>query len=187
MINKPLPELDKSKVRWEQDLDISIEGETWGELCQNGVTSYLNSRYRMIQFNFLHQMCITPSKLYKFNKKNSPLCSRCGVEEGTFLHSTWTWSPLVQGFWQKVCHFISDIHGVSFPPDPEVCLLGNYTNSNITQDNAIRLTEILLIIAKKCIAIKWKSDTVIPINLWLSEVNNCVPLEKNNILVKKKK
>ncbi len=86
--------------------------------------------------------------------------------------------PLVQEFWQKVCNLISDIHGVSFPTDPEVCLLGNYTNSDITQDYAIRLTEILLIIAKKCIAIKWKSDTVIPISLWLSEVNNCVPLEK---------
>ncbi len=102
MINKPLPELDKSKVRLERDLDISIEGETWGELCKDGVTSYLNSRYRMIQFNFLHQLYIIPSKLHKFNKKKkSPLCFRCGVEEGTFLHSTWT-CPLVQEFWQNV-------------------------------------------------------------------------------------
>lgn len=40
MINKPLPELNKSKVRWEHYLDISIEGETWGEgLCKDVVAS----------------------------------------------------------------------------------------------------------------------------------------------------
>lgn len=65
-----MPESDKSTVRWEHDLDISIEGETWGELCKDGATSYWNSRYRIIQLNFLHQLYIKPSKLHKFNKKS---------------------------------------------------------------------------------------------------------------------
>ncbi len=41
---------------------------------------------------------------------------------------------------------------------------------------------MLLIIAKKCIALKWKSDIDVPSGLWLSEVCNCVPLEKITFL-----
>ncbi len=50
----------------------------------------------------------------------------------TFLHSTWL-CPKVMEFWVQVCNIISQIHGISFPVDPEVCLLGNFTNSNIVK------------------------------------------------------
>ena len=77
-----------------------------------------------------------------------------------------------------VCDTISSIHGVAFPLDPEVCLLGNFTNTNLRQSHTIKLTEILLAIAKKCIALKWKLDSSLPVAMWLSEVNSCIPLEK---------
>ncbi|CAB1349379.1 unnamed protein product, partial [Coregonus sp. 'balchen'] len=56
------PELDKSRLRWEKDLGINLDEGLWSDLCRDGVTSTLNSRYRLIQFNFLHQLCITPSR-----------------------------------------------------------------------------------------------------------------------------
>jgi hypothetical protein len=55
-----------------------------------------------------------------------------------------------------VCDTISSIHGVAFPLNPEVCLLGNFTKTNLRQSHTIKLTEILLAIAKKCVALKWK-------------------------------
>jgi len=58
------------------------------------------------------------------------------------------------------CSIISVIHGFTFPVDPDKCLLGNFTSSNV-------------LFAKK-----WKSDTVIKISLWFMEVSNCIPLEK---------
>ena len=130
----------------------------------------------MIQFNFLHQTYYTPSKLHGYNANVSPLCFRCGLEEGTFVHSTWQCSKL-QGFWQGVCNALSTIHGVTLPLDPELCLLHNFSNCNLSK-HAIKLTETLLVIAKKCIALKWKSDLPLPIGLWLAEVNRCIPLEK---------
>lgn len=175
--NQPLDDPDKSRKRWEQDLGVRIDADLWGQLCKDGVTSTLNSRYRLIQFNFLHQLYYTPSRLHTFNNSISPLCFRCGTEEGTFLHSTWL-CPKVKVFWEQVCDSISQIHGIDFPMDPEVCLLGNFTNSNLRNRQAIKLTEMLLIIAKKCIALKWKADTDVPIGLWLSEICSCVPLEK---------
>ena len=172
-----LPGLDKPRLRWGKDLGIDLDEDLWSDLCRDGVTSTLNSRYRLIQFNFLHQLYITPSRLHKFNPDISSLCFRCGSDEGTFLHSTWQCSKL-HGFWQGVCDTISSIHRVVFPLDPEVCLLGNFTNTNLRQSHTIKLTEILLAIAKKCIALKWKLDSSLPVAMWLSEVNSCIPLEK---------
>jgi len=45
---QPLVDPDKSRRRWEQDLAVRIEGDLWGQLCKDGVTSTLNSRYRLI-------------------------------------------------------------------------------------------------------------------------------------------
>lgn len=175
--NQSVSELDKSKIKWEQELGLTIDASLWTDLCKDSVTSTLNSRYRLIQYNFLHQLYITPSKLHRFNPKISPLCFRCGSVEGTFLHCTWT-CPKVIPFWQKVCSIISEINGKTFPVEPEVCLLGDFTNADFRNKYALKLTEIMLITAKKCIALKWKSDTPIPVGMWLSELKSCVPLEK---------
>lgn len=70
MTNKPQPKLDKSKIRWERDLGISADGEVWSELCKEGITSYLSSRYRLTPSNFLHQVYFTPSRLHKFSPLN---------------------------------------------------------------------------------------------------------------------
>lgn len=40
------------------------------------------------------------------------------------------------------------------------------------------LTEILLVIARKGIVSKWKSDAPVPVGTWLSEINSCIPQEK---------
>ncbi len=180
-----IPGMDRSRLKWEKDLGINIDEQLWRNLCKDRVTSTLNARYRLIQFNFLQQLYITPHKLHKYNSNISSLCFRCGMEEGTFLHSTWQCSKL-QGFWQGVCETLSNILGVTFPLDPEICLLGNFTNSSLTTKYAKKLTEILLIIAKKCIAIKWKSDAPLSIKMWLCEINSCVPLEKISYWMQKR-
>lgn len=154
---------------------INLYGEFCGDLCRDGVTSTLNSRYRLTQYNLLHQLYFTPYKLHKYNSDILPLCLRCGLDEGTFPHSTWH-CPKLWGFWQAVCDTLSSIHGVVFPMDGEICLLGNLANLKIIM--LLKLAEILLVIAKKCIASTWKSDIPLPIGMWLSEINSFIPLEK---------
>lgn len=57
------------------------------------------------------------------------------------------------------------------------------SNSNLTRSYSIKL---LLAIVKKCIATKWKSDLPEPTGLWLSEVNNRIPLENITYLLRNK-
>lgn len=90
----------------------------------------------------------------------SPLCFRCGLAEGTLLHSTWQCSKL-QGFWQGIYDALSTIHGVTFPMDPEVCLLGNLLDSNIRHSHSIKLTEIPLATAKLQVEVRS------PITCWI--------------------
>ncbi len=138
------------------DLGIEINPVLWNNICRNCVTCTLNSRYSLTLFNFGHQIYLTPSKLHGFHLNVLPLCFRCGRTEGTFLHSTWECSKF-GGFLQGMCAVLSTIHGDTFPVDLEICLLGNLSKSNVRHSHSIKLTEILL--AKKCIAVKWKSNS----------------------------
>lgn len=63
------------------------------------------------------------------------------VEGTSFLHSTWQCSKL-QDFWRVFIEFLSQWI-------PEICFLGNLLNSNLTHSHSIKLTEILLAVAKK--------------------------------------
>lgn len=64
------------------------------------------------------------------------------------------------------------------PLETEICLIGNFTNSNPKTNYAKKLTEVILAIDKKCIATKWKSDAILTIKIWFCELNSCVTLEK---------
>lgn len=73
--------------------------------------------------------------------------------------------PKGKVLWIQVCKIISQVHGIDFAFDQEICLLGSYTNSNLQHNRAIKLTEMLLTTAEICIALKWKTD--IPTGQWI--------------------
>lgn len=68
--------------------------------------------------------------------------------EGTFLHSTWQCIHL-QAFLHDVCDTLALIMEASFPLDPEICLLGNFTNVNVRNNFNVKFTEIALATAMK--------------------------------------
>lgn len=104
MEGAPKSGLHKSRERWESDLRVTIGTELWSELCKKSLTATINSRYRLTHYNFLHQTYITPQKLHHYKSEISSLCFRCGIEEGSFLHCTWSCTKLGT-FW----HNFSDI------------------------------------------------------------------------------
>lgn len=114
---------------------------------RDGETSTLNSRFRLIQLNFWHQLYYTPSRLHTFKISISPLRFRCAVEEGTSLHSAWLW-PKVKVLWEQVCTIISQIHGLIFH------WIQRYVYWAITQiltSSIIKLTQMLLTIAENAL------------------------------------
>ena len=66
---------------------------------------------------------------------------------------------------------------MQLPLDPQTCLLGDTTN--------IEFLSLALCVARKCIAITWKSDSQFSTGRWVSEINSCVPLEKMTYTLRK--
>lgn len=75
---------------------------------------------------------------------------------------------------------------VLFPLDPEICLLGNFTNVNLRNNFNIKYTEITLATVRKCVRLTWKSDSPLSITRWLSEMNKCIPMEKISYALRNK-
>ena len=107
------------------------------------------SRYRLIQFNFLHQLYITPSSSTQIYPPYVLDVAQMKEHSSIPLGSVQNYTVSGRGYAIPNPQFT-----VAFPLDPEVCLLGNFTNTNLRQSHTIKLTEILLAIAKKCIALK---------------------------------
>lgn len=174
----PKPGVHKSRMRWETDLGITIDEQLWSDLCQDSMSATINARYRLVHYNFLHQLYLTPQKIHKSKPELSEMCFRCGVEVGSFLHCTWLCTK-VRPFWFDFCDTMTKVTGVTFPLDPELCLLGNLTSiSRFLPKSQIKFVEIALCVARKCLTVTWKSDSYLHIDRWSSEINSCIPLEK---------
>ena len=157
------------EVRWESDLNITIDESLWSDLCRDGLSATINARYRLTHYNFLHQTYYTPQRLHKYKSEISDLCFRCGTEEGSFLHCTWQCIK-VRTFWYDFCDTLAKIIDAPFPLDPELCLLGNFTSISANlRRHKIKFVEVALGVARKCIAITWKSDSPVAIARWFSD------------------
>lgn len=64
-----------------------------------------------------------------------------------------------------------------FSLDPQICLLGDFTNvSTLLRKSPQKFLELALCIAKKCKTITRKAGKL-PIFRLISEMNSCIPLE----------
>jgi len=114
------------------------------------------------------------------------MCFRCGIEVGSFLHCTWLCAK-VRSLWYDFCHALTKITRVTFPLDPELCLLGKLTtfNGSLTKIQT-KFVEISSCVARKCIAMTWKSDSPTLMDRWYVEINSCIPLEKITYSLRKR-
>lgn len=174
----PKPKLYRSKERWESDLNITIEDALWSDLCKDSISATINSRYRLIHYNFLHQLYLTPEKIHGSKPELSEVCFRCATEIGSFLHCTWS-CVKVRDYWLDLCDTLSNITRISIPVEPEICLIGNFMKINEPLNKyQTKFLEIALAVAKKNIAVTWKSDSPLHLTKWYTEMNRCIPLEK---------
>ena len=172
--------IHKSRQKWESNLDIKIEEVKWSRLLFDSVTNTINVRLRLVQYNFLHQLYITPQKINRFNSNLSAHCFRCNQEIGTFLHSTWSCSK-VQPFWNNLRAVLEQITHIQLPHSPTLFLLSDIEGSELKSKlnkYQIEFLKIALAVAKKTIAVSWKLDSPLSIERWKSEIVSCIPLEK---------
>lgn len=108
--------LTRSLDRWRVDIP-ALDEEKWEECVTTFIPSMIAAKDRFIQLKFLHRAYYTPQRLSRTYSQLDPKCTRCSIEVGTFWHVVWS-CPKIRLYWEAIIVTLSDICGVSIPPDP---------------------------------------------------------------------
>ena len=67
LVNTTTESSNYKRLAWMEDLQTDITEQEWETACYQAQTIYINSRFKLIQYNWLMITDITPEKLNKFN------------------------------------------------------------------------------------------------------------------------
>lgn len=152
------------KIIWEKEFNIQVTEEDWCTVWENAKSLSICNKVRAIQLKILHRAHISPSQRSRFRADCSPFCPKCKTEIGSLTHCLWFCNK-IQRFWWGVSEELNKILGVTLVPDPRTYLLG--VSPPVGLDKCkIRLFNILIFSAKKCILLKWISDKAPSIRMW---------------------
>ena len=88
---------------------------------------------QQFQFRIVHRILATNARLHKYGKKQSPMCHTCPTIKDTIEHAMLE-CPEVYQFWLKIIeHFCQLQQTEIFIPTVENTILGQTSNSQITQ------------------------------------------------------
>ena len=145
-----------TKQAWEADLGVEIIDCDWAEMWEYAKEISVCNRTKSIQFRILHRIHITPALRNKMDTNTSPLCLKCKVEIGNYVHCLWSCVKL-QNYWYDIVSELSVIFGVSIDLNP-VCLLLGFPDAHIVNDKHKRLFNLLTFAARKNILLYWIKD-----------------------------
>ena len=119
---------------WKLDLQEDLTVEQWSTACSEAQSQTGNTRLKLLQYNWLMRVYITPVKLNKFNNDIPDLCNRCEKDRGTLFHCLWS-CPKLQVFWREVAQEIQKILSINIVPEPKFFLLGLYPDGHMGAAN----------------------------------------------------
>lgn len=163
-------------MAWIEDLQTDITEQDWEKACYCAQMLSINSRFKLIQYNWVMRTYITPEKLNKFNP-NIPDCCKCRTEKGTLFHCIWKCKH-IQDFWKEIINTISHIIHKDIPIRPEICILGLFPEALALRPHERKLVNLCLLQAKCLIARHWKSVGYPSTNLWINELSSCIMIER---------
>ena len=73
---------------WKEDIREDIVLGEWSSICTKVQTQTVNTRLKLLQYNWLMRTYVTPAKLNKFNSIVPDICYKCNHSEGALFHST---------------------------------------------------------------------------------------------------
>ena len=91
----------KARVRWQEEMSMSISDMQWTYCCSAIRRVSSNSRHRLVHFKYIQRVYYTPQHLYQYGLRDTSACPRCGMEEAGFLHVAWSCTQ-IQEYWTQV-------------------------------------------------------------------------------------
>lgn len=161
---------------WETDLATKFDEDTWQNICDRVFFPFTSNKIKETNFKFIHKLYLTPIKMHKISKENSPNCQRCKIKEGTFLHMFWSCEK-INNFWKAIHSFTKAVLELEFEMIPCVYLLNVINNYHLDQKKC-RLLIAISYFAKKCILLWWKNELAPTFSLFIEQISQFLPLEK---------
>lgn len=171
---------------WREDIQEDVSLEEWGSVCAEAHSQTVNTRLKLLQFNWLMRTYITPVKLHKFNSNIPDTCIKCEQAIGTLFHCMWECGEITK-FWREVSHAIFKMLGIHLPLHPKLFILGIYPTTPIIQTKKKALINMCLLQAKRLIALSWKNLNGPHIGQWLRGMSSCLSMEKITYILKGKR
>lgn len=185
LVNTTTESSNSKRLAWIEDLQTDITEQEWETACYRAQTISINSRLKLIQYNWLMRTYITPEKLNKFNPNIPDTCIKCGKEKGTLYHCIWK-CDIIREFWRRTINTISKIMDKEIPLLPEICILGVIPKTMALGSHENKLLNLCLIHTKRLIARHWKSVHCPSLDLWFAELSSCIAVERLTYTIKRK-
>lgn len=133
------------------------------------------TRYRLVQFKYLHRVYYTRMRLWRIGVIQSLVCLRCGNGDGSFFHTVWSCTAL-QLLWHKVRLCLNEVLGWILPSDPRLFLLHS-TDGIGGNRYKQHLLFPALTLPKRDIAQNWKASSPPTIGKWKTDLDRCMGAE----------
>ncbi len=164
-------------VAWGTDLQYDFSDLEWSEVCVRAQNLSINTRFKLLQYNWVMRTYITPEKFNKFNPNIPDVCFKCQKYKGKFFHCVWE-CDVIRTFWQKVMTLISSIILKPIPVTPEICVLGLVPVGISVSRYQYKMIDICLVLARRSIPFYWKKIEGPSIGHWLKDLSHFIVFEK---------
>lgn len=131
-------------------------------------TTFICNRMRETQFKILHRS--------KMDKRVSPLCVKCKMSVGTYIHYFWECRLIVR-FWSNVAQEFSKIFSLKITRDPGLFILSLPSKTLSLSRTDFKLCDKLLFL---CILKQWIRDKPPTVTQWYLETYKVLPLERHS-------
>ena len=161
MVQRPLAGI---KRKWEEALGKEIPDEDWVRILEYPQKISRNTRLKYLQFNYVHQTYLTPSKITAIYGGEVRKCPRCGSIEADFVHMVWS-CPHTGMYWERVTSKLQQLLHRAVPCTLEACILGLFSRPK-PKKVGNRFIDLALALAKRQISLNWKAAHGPQISKW---------------------
>lgn len=165
----------KARACWSGELG-DIDDDTWSDILAFVPEVSVSCSQCLTQLFILHRVYSTPVVLHRAGLRDSPLCPKCHAHSGDLLHLLWR-CPKLRRYWEQVVQCINKVFKICLSLDPRQCILNDLETVVPDKQHIIAVTRCLFI-AQKLIAQRWMASSSPEMNLWVTEVNRVLRLEK---------
>ena len=121
--------LDTLKLKWEAVLGRDLTKTEWVKTLSYPQKVSRNTRLKYIQFNYLHQTYLTPSRITTIYGGDPRPCPRFRILDADFIHVVWT-CTVIEEYWRTVTSRVALTLHREVHCNIDTCLLGLFPRPN---------------------------------------------------------